>query len=94
LSIVDALEATWRRIPVRTADPTFAHDAPRYANRSLYADVPFALRIRELMIADPVDSRSQVRDRIRRVVGYSAKLGRRRDLDGDVDLFTVLPTNS
>jgi hypothetical protein len=34
-----------------------------------------------------------VRARIRRVVEYSAKLGRRRDVD-DVDLFTVLPTTS
>jgi hypothetical protein len=31
--------------------------------------------------------------RIRRVVDYCAKLGRRRDVD-DVDLFTVLPTAS
>jgi hypothetical protein len=89
LGIVDTLEATWRRIPVRTS----AHDAPRYANRTLHADVPFALRIRELMGADPVGSRAMVRARIRRVVEYSAKLGRRRDVD-DVDLFTVLPTAS
>jgi hypothetical protein len=96
LGIADALEETWRRIPARTADPTSAHDAPTYVNRSLHADVPFALGIRELMIADPVGSRSQVRDRIRRVVGYSAKLGhrRRRDAENDSDLFTVLPTNS
>jgi hypothetical protein len=93
LSIVDALEATWRRIPVRTRDPTFAHDAPRYVNRTLYADVPFALRIRELMDADPVGSRPLVRARIRRVVGYCAKLGRRRRDVDDVDLFTVLPTS-
>jgi hypothetical protein len=93
LGIVDALEETWRRIPVRTADPTSAHDAPRYVNRSLHADVRFALGIRELMIADPVGSRSQVRDRIRRVVGYSAKLGHRRRDVLDVDLFTVLPTS-
>jgi hypothetical protein len=89
LGIVEALEATWRRIPVRTS----AHDAPTYANRSLHADVPLALRIRELMGADPVGSRSHVRARIRRVVEYCAKLGRRRDVD-DVDLFTVLPTAS
>jgi hypothetical protein len=95
LGIVDALEETWQRIPVRTADPTSAF-APTYVNRSLHADVPFALGIRELMSTDPVGSRSQVRDRIRRVVGYSAKLGhrRRRDADNDSDLFTVLPTNS
>jgi hypothetical protein len=55
--------------------------------------VPFALKIRELMIADPVGSRSQVRDRIRKVVAYSAKLGRRRDVGDYVDLFTVLPTS-
>jgi hypothetical protein len=42
MAIVDALEETWRRIPVRTADPTSAHDAPMYANRTLYADVSFA----------------------------------------------------
>jgi hypothetical protein len=33
------------------------------------------------------------RARIRRVVDYCAKLGRRRR-DADVDLFTVLPTAS
>jgi hypothetical protein len=95
LGIVDALEETWQHIALRTAHPTSAF-APTYVNRSLHADVRFALGIRELMIADPVGSRSQVRDRIRRVVGYSAKLGhrRRRDADNDSDLFTVLPTNS
>jgi hypothetical protein len=46
------------------------------------------------MEADPVGSRLLVRARIRRVVGYCAKLGRRcRDVD-DIDLFTVLPTAS
>jgi hypothetical protein len=96
LGIVKTLEETWRRIPVRTADPTSAHDAPTYANRTLYADVRFALGIRELMRADPLGSRLHVRDRIRRVVDYCAKLGRRRrrDADNDSDLFTVLPTNS
>jgi hypothetical protein len=94
LEIVPSLEATWRRIPVRTVDPTSAHDAPRYVNRSLHADVPFALTVRELMRADPVGSRSLVRARIRRVVEYCAKLGRRRgDVDDGVDLFTVLPTS-
>jgi len=44
------------------------------------------------MRTDPVGSRSLVRDRIRKVVAYSAKLGRRRAVDQDVDLFTVLPT--
>jgi hypothetical protein len=90
LEIVPSLEATWRRIPLRTS----AHDAPTYANRTLHADVPFALRVRELMRADPVGSRSLVRARIRRVVDYSAKLGHRRGLDNNVDLFTVLPTAS
>ena len=94
LKIVPSLEATWRRIPVRTVNPTSAHDAPRYVNRSLHADVAFALRIRELMMADPVGSRSLVRARIRKVVAYSAKLGRRRDVDDGVNLFTVLPTAS
>jgi hypothetical protein len=94
LGIVDALEGTWRRIPVGTADPTSAHDAPRYANRSLHADVPFALGIRELMRADPLGSRLQVRERIRRVVDYCAKLGRRRREAEDADLFTILPTTS
>jgi hypothetical protein len=93
LAIVDALEATWRRIPVRTADPTSAHDAPRYANRSLHADVPFALGIRELMRADPAGSRPLVRARIRKVIAYSAKLGRCRGVADDADLFTVLPTS-
>jgi hypothetical protein len=51
------------------------------------------VKIRELMMADPVGSGPLVRARIRRVVGYCAKLGRRRGVD-DVDLFTVLPTAS
>jgi hypothetical protein len=80
--------------PFRTADPTSAHDAPTYANRSLHADVPFALRIRELMDVDLMGYRTLVRARIRRVVDYSAKLGRRRRDDDDIDLFTVLPTIS
>jgi hypothetical protein len=75
-------------------DPTSAFDAPTYANRSLHADVPFALRIRELMAADSVGSRALVRARIRRVVDYSAKLGRRPGVADDFDLFTVLPTAS
>jgi len=94
LSIVDALEETWQHIALWTADPTSAHDAPRYANRSLHADVPFALGIRELMRADPLGSRLQVRERIRRVVDYCAKLGRRRREAEDADLFTILPTTS
>jgi hypothetical protein len=69
-----------------------AFDGPTYANRTLHADVPFALGIRELMGADPVGSRALVRTRIRCVVDYCAKLGRRRRDDGD--LFTVLPTAS
>jgi hypothetical protein len=94
MGIVGTLEETWRRIPVRTADPTSPFDAPTYANRTLHADVPFAVKIRELMEADPVGSRPLVRDRIRRVVDYCAKLGRRRRDVDDVDLFTVLPTTS
>jgi hypothetical protein len=93
LSIVDALEETWQHIAFRTADPTSALDAPTYANRTLHADVAFALGIRELMRVDPVGDRPLVRARIRGVVDYSAKLGRRRDVD-EVDLFTVLPTTS
>ena len=93
LEVVPSLEATWRRVPLRTADPT-SSDRPIYANRTLYADVPFALGMRELMRADPVGSRSLVRARIRKVVAYSAKLGRRRDVDDGVNLFTVLPTAS
>ena len=79
--------------PFRTAGPTSAFDAPTYANRSLHADVPFALRIRELMDVDLVGCRALVRAEIRRVVDYSAKLGRRRR-DDDLDLFTVLPSIS
>lgn len=90
LEIAPSLEATWRSIPVRTAERI---DAPTYVNRTLHADVQFALEIRELMRADPVGCRSVVRARIRKVVGYSAKLGHRRDVDHDVDLFTVLPTS-
>jgi hypothetical protein len=93
LEVVPSLEQTWRRIPLRTADPT-SSDRPIYANRTLHADVPFALRVRELMRADLVGSRSLVRASIRKVVAYSAKLGRRRDIAGDGDLFTVLPTAS
>jgi hypothetical protein len=74
--------------------PTSPHDAPTYSNRSLDADVPVALETRELMRADPVRSRPLVRARLRRVVDYCAKLGRRRDVDHDVDLFTVLPTST
>jgi hypothetical protein len=37
---------------------------------------------------------SLVRSRIRKVVAYSAKLGRHRDVDDGVNLFTVLPTSS
>jgi hypothetical protein len=92
LEVVPSLEATWRRIPLRTAEPTSVHDAPIYANRTLHADVQLALRIRELVRADPVGSRSIVRARIRKVVAYSAKLGRRRGAGDEVDLFTVLPT--
>jgi hypothetical protein len=92
MGIVGTLEATWRRIPVRAADPTSAHDAPTYANRTLHADVRFALGIRELMDADPLGSRAMVRARIRHVIDYSAKLGRRRRDVDDSDLFTVLPT--
>ena len=80
--------------PFRTAGPTSAFDAPTYANRSLHADVPFALRIRELMRTDPVGIRALVRAEIRRVVDYSAKLGRRRGVDDDLDRFTVLPSIS
>ena len=79
--------------PFRAADPTSSFDAPTNVNQSLHADVPFALVIRELMGADPVGSRALVRAEIRRVVDYSAKLGRRRR-DDDVDLFTALPTAS
>ena len=46
-----------------------------------------------MMRTDPVGSRPLVRARIRRVIGYCAKLGRRRGVE-DVDLFTVLPTAS
>jgi hypothetical protein len=94
LGIVDTLEETWRRIAVRTVDPTSAFDAPTYANRSLHADVPFALGIRELMRADLLGNRPLIRARIRRVVDYCAKLGRRRREAEEADLFTVLPTTS
>jgi len=46
------------------------------------------------MTTEPVGSRPLVRERIRRVVGYCAKLGRRHPVDDDVDFFTVLPTTS
>jgi hypothetical protein len=48
-----------------------------------------------LMTTDLVGSAPLVRARIRCVVDYSAKLGRRRtDLAHELDLFTVLPTKS
>ena len=59
-------------------DPMSAFDASRYVNRSLHADVPFALRIRELMAADLLGSRALVRAEIRRVVDYCAMCGRLR----------------
>lgn len=74
-------------------DPTSSFEAQRYVNRSLDTGMRFALGLRELMGADPVGSRALVRADIRRVVDYSAKLGRRRR-DDDVDLFTALPTAS
>ena len=64
-----------------------------YVNRTLHADVPFALRIRELMTLDLAGNRSLIRAQIRNVIDYSAKLGRRPVAD-DVDLFTVLPATS
>jgi hypothetical protein len=91
LEIVPSLEETWRGMPIRTAGPTSAFDAPTYANRTLYADLPFALGIRELMRADRLGDRSLARARIRGVVAYSAKLGRRRDVVDEDDLFIVLP---
>ena len=102
LTTVDALEATWRQIPVRTANPIPSAlrclsrpiDEPMYANRTLHADVPFALRVRELMRLDLVGNGSVIRSQIRNVIDYSSKLGRRRDVADDVDLFTVLPSAS
>jgi hypothetical protein len=46
------------------------------------------------MSAASVGSGPLVRARIRRVVDYCAKLGRRRRDVDDVDFFTVLPTTS
>jgi hypothetical protein len=88
LEIVDRLEEIWRQIPLRTAGRI---DAPTYANRTLRADVPRALEIRELMRADYLGTRPIVRARISCVLDYSAKLGRRRDVVDEDDLFIVLP---
>jgi hypothetical protein len=88
LAIVDTLEETWRGIPVHASSGL--SDRAVYVNRTLYADVQFAVGLRGLMTKDLVGYRSLVRDRVRKVVGYSAKLGRRPVAD-DVDLFTVLP---
>jgi hypothetical protein len=98
LTIVDTLQETWRRIPVQPCDVTSSAvhclsrptDRAVYANRTLYADVPFALRIRELMKLDLAGNGSLIRAQIRNVINYSAKQGRRPVAD-DVDLFTVLP---
>jgi hypothetical protein len=46
---------------------------------------------RELMRADHLGNGPIVRGRIRGVVAYSAKLGRRRDVIDEDDLFIVLP---
>jgi hypothetical protein len=99
LSIVDTLQETWRRIPVQASEarwplPSEPTDRAVYVNRTLHADVPFALRMHELMTQDPAGNRSLIRARIRNVVDYSAKLGRRRPVADDVDLFTVLPGTS
>ena len=101
LTIADTLQETWRRIPVQASDVTSSAvhclsrptDRAVYANRTLHADVPFALRIRELMTLDLAGNRSLIRAQIRNVINYSAKLGR-RPVAGDVDLFTVLPATS
>jgi hypothetical protein len=91
LGIVGTLEATWRRIPVRPTGLASAFDAPRYANRTLHADVPFALEIRQLLRSNAIGAGPLVRAAIRRVVAYSAKLGCRHDVGDGGDLFTVLP---
>jgi hypothetical protein len=99
LTIVDTLEATWRSIPVQASDATSSPllsgptDRAMYVNRTLHADVTFALRIRDLMTQDLAGNRSLVRAEVRNVLDYSAKLGR-RPVAGDVDLFTVLPATS
>jgi hypothetical protein len=101
LTIVDTLQETWRRIPVQASDATSSvvhclsrpTDRAVYANRTLYADVPFALRFRKLMTHDFAGNRSLIRAQTRNVIDYSAKLGR-RPVAGDVDLFTVLPPAS
>jgi hypothetical protein len=90
LEIVPSLESVWRRIPVRTTGlSTFC--APTYANRTLHADVPLALEIRELMGTGPLRDRPLVRTRIRGLVEYCAKLGRLHRAHCDDDLFIVLP---
>jgi hypothetical protein len=93
LSIVDTLQETWRRIPVQASDvrssvPPGPSDRMMYVNRTLDADVSFALRIGELMTPDLAGNGALIRAEIRNVVDYSAKLGRRPAAD-DVDLFTV-----
>jgi hypothetical protein len=75
---------------VRFTGPT---DRAVYANRTLHAEVPFALRIGELMTLDLAGNGLLIRAQIRNVVDYSAKLGRRPVAD-EVDLFTVLPATS
>jgi hypothetical protein len=95
LAIVDTLEATWRGIHVQASEarwslPPGPSDRAMYVNRTLYADVSFALRIGELMTPELASNGALIRAEIRNVVDYSAKLGRRPAAD-DVDLFTVLP---
>jgi hypothetical protein len=82
LRIVDALEATWRGIHVQAFEarrpfPSGMRDRAMYVNRTLYADVSFALRIGKLMTPELAGNGALIRAEIRNVVDYSAKLGHR-----------------
>jgi hypothetical protein len=96
------LPAIWRNMSRRTGDPVqsaLRSDSrplglPRYDNGSLYADLKFADRVRRLMDDDCVGNRALVRNEVRKVICYSAKLIRRSGAAVDGDLFTALPTET
>jgi hypothetical protein len=100
--VAGELPAIWRNMPRRTGDPVrsaLRSDSqplglPRFDNGSLHADLPFADRVRRLMDDDRVGNRALVRNEVRKVICYSAKLVRRRSAAVDGDLYTALPTET
>lgn len=99
---VGGLPAIWRNLRRRTGDPVRSAlrsnsrplGLPRYNNGSLYADLEFANRVRRLMDDDCAGNRALVRNEVRKVICYSAKLIRRSSAAADGDLYTALPTET